>query len=110
MKYWAEKKNSADKLSRRSDFQNSDQNMICDTISLNRIFSENIIKIIYNQALLKTAALIYLQIKKDANKDSNSSERIQNLKFYILLSEKSWYKYKQNNLSLQNMKKILNKD
>ena len=57
--------------------------------SLNRIFSENTTKIIYNQVLLKTAALIHLQIKKNANKDLNSSEKIQNFKFCVLLLKKS---------------------
>ena len=49
---------------------------MCDITSLNRIFSEDIREIIYDQALLKTATLICLQMKKDTNKDSDSSEKI----------------------------------
>ena len=104
------RKNSADRLSRRLNFQNSDQSVVCDIISLNRIFSEDTMKTIYNQVSLKTAALICLQMKKDANKDSDSSEKIQNLNLCTLLPEKSWCEYRQNNSSLQDIEKILNRD
>ena len=48
VKYWAGRKNFTDRLLRRSDFQNSDQSVMCDTISLNRIFSEGTMKTIYD--------------------------------------------------------------
>ena len=77
---------------------------------LNRIFSEGTRETIYDQALLKTAALICLQMKKGANKGSDSSEKIQNLKFRALLPKKSWCEYRQNNSSPQGMEKTLNRD
>ena len=110
VKYWAERKNLTDRLLRRSDFQNSDQSVVCDTTSLNRIFSEDTIKTIYDQVPLKTAALICLQTKKGANKGLDSSEKIWDLNLCALLSEKSWCEYRQNNSSLQNMEKTLNRD
>ena len=78
--------------------------------SLNRIFSEDTMKTIYDQALLKAAALICLQMKKDANEDSDSSEKIQNLNLCALLPKKNWCENRQNNSSLQDMKKTLNRD
>ena len=48
VKYWAGRKNPADRPSRRLNFQDSDQSVVCDTTSLNRIFSEDTIKTIYN--------------------------------------------------------------
>ena len=46
-------------------------------------------KTIYDQASLKAAALICLQVKKDANEDSDSSEKIQNLNLCALLPKKN---------------------
>ena len=48
VKYWAGRKNPTDRLLRRLNFQNSDQSVVCDTISLNRIFSEGTMKTIYD--------------------------------------------------------------
>ena len=113
VKYWAGWKNSADRLLRRSDYQNSEQRVKSQfelNSILNRVFSESTIKVIDDQVLLKTAALICLQMKKGANKSSDSSEKIQNLKLCALLSEESWCENRQNNSSLQNMKKTLNED
>ena len=104
------RKNPTDRLSRRLNFQDSDQSVVCDTTSLNRIFSEGTMKTIYDQASLKAAALICLQVKKGANEDSDSSEKIQNLNLCTLLPEKSWCEYRQNNSSLQDMEKTLNRD
>ena len=49
-------------------------------------------------------------MKKDVNESSDSSEKIQNFKLCALLPEESWCENRQNNLSLQDMKKILNED
>ena len=76
VKYWVGRKNPADRLLRRSDFQDSDQSVVCDITSLNRIFSEGTMETIYDQVPLKTAALICLQMKKGANEGSGSSEKI----------------------------------
>ena len=49
-------------------------------------------------------------MKKDANEDSDSSEKIQNLNLCALLPKKNWCENRQNNSSLQDMKKTLNRD
>ena len=49
-------------------------------------------------------------MKKDANEGSDSSEKIQNLNLHTLLPKKGWCEYRQNNPSLQDMKKTLNRD
>ena len=75
--------------------------------TLNRVFSEGTMEIIDDQAPLKAAALICLQVKKGANKSSGSSEKIQDPKLRALLPEEGWCENRQDNSSPQDVEETL---